>query len=193
MRLNAFLDTGTGVAEPIVVHSYDNNKYAEVTRQSGDTDWLKRGYIYKDAALTIRFGTCVWDKLGGQSFKYKSRRSGHNSNAYYVYVCDRDYNELTDKTAEHNFGRLREFKTRAELFSVVSNFLKANQGYNILCEGAISRKAMHSYGPAFSAWFDPQLGCTIRTVTRGAGIRRGGKFVRGYGKGPKRNPQFYKK
>lgn len=193
MSLNAFLDVGHGIAEPIVVHSYDNNKYALVTRSNGQEDYLKRGYIYKDELLTKRFGTCIWDKLGGVSFKFKSRRSQHNSSTYFVYVCDREYTELPAKTVEFGFGRGRTFSTKASMFEAVSNFLRANPDYNVLCEGSISRKCMSSYGPAFSAWYDPLLGAVIQSVKRGPGIRRGGKFVRGYGKAPRRNPQFYRK
>jgi len=59
MNINAFLDVGHGIAEPIVIHSYDNNKYAHITRSNGQEDYLKRGYIYKDSSLTKRFGTCI--------------------------------------------------------------------------------------------------------------------------------------
>lgn len=56
-----------GKTEPIIVISYDNDKYCVVKRLSDGMDYeVKRGYITRDEEGTKFFNRRFWKRMGGQ-------------------------------------------------------------------------------------------------------------------------------
>ena len=71
----AFTDYPDRIMRPVMLLSYDNNKYATVLFEHGREDSIKTGYIYADPSTKRPVAAIHWHVLGGGTRRSYKRRN----------------------------------------------------------------------------------------------------------------------
>lgn len=128
---NGFTDY-FGDVEPVIVLSYDNDKYCEIMRLSdGTINEIKRGYVTTNKEGTKFFHSKFWWVMGGNDIlDYRSRVKTTYYEVHDISVPGNYRRKVNNKQEAIRQAKLVSKRTGEEVSIYVTSKFESNQGYS---------------------------------------------------------------